>query len=116
MQHTHTRRVARWLDVRMGMFSHSSEDPATYAARLAEQVTVYEVLAAAVERRHEVFSVLEAAADPEIANQQLQELLHTDAAGAQWVMDLQLRRLAASERARVLAELERLKQELASAR
>jgi DNA gyrase/topoisomerase IV subunit A len=102
----------------MGIFGRtaSSEDPATNAASLADQVAVYEVLAAAMKRRREVFSILEAAADPESANQQLQELLQTDAAGAQWVMDMQLRRLAASERARVWAELERLKRELASAR
>jgi DNA gyrase subunit A len=102
----------------MSTFRHaeSSEDPDTHAARLEDQVAVYEVLVAAVERRHEVFSVIEAAADPDSANQQLQALLQTDAAGAQWVMDMQLRRLAASQRDKVLAELERLKQELKNAR
>lgn len=72
---------------------------------------MYEVLAAAMERRLEVFRVLEAAPDPETASRGLQELLRTDAAGARWVMDMPLRRMPRSERDRVTAELEHLRRE-----
>jgi DNA gyrase/topoisomerase IV subunit A len=96
--------------------ARSPGDEDTRLARLDAQIQAYEVLAAALEQRQEVFQVLEAAADLEVARRRLQEVLGTDSAGAQWVLDMPLRRIPRSERDKVTAELENLRRERADAR
>lgn len=74
-------------------------------ANLRTQIKIYEALVAALDRRQEVFDVLASAEDPDRARSRLQELLEVDEEAAQSVMDMQLRRLPASERERIVAAL-----------
>jgi DNA gyrase/topoisomerase IV subunit A len=78
--------------------------------RVEEQIHIYEALVAAIERRWEVYELLEGAENPEAANLGLQALLATDAAGATAVIDMQFRKLTVTERARVTEHLRELKQ------
>lgn len=71
---------------------------------------IYEALEAAVERRGEVFAVIETSVDTEKAQQELQALLGTDELGARAVLDLQLRRLSLAERAFIAERLRELRE------
>ncbi|MEJ7707799.1 MAG: hypothetical protein WKF82_11365 [Nocardioidaceae bacterium] len=79
-------------------------------AVIAEQMHIYEALEAAVERRGEVFAVIETSVDTEKAQQELQALLGTDELGARAVLDLQLRRLSLAERAFIAERLRELRE------
>lgn len=85
------------------------DDPAGRKANLTEQVKVFEALADALDRRQEVFELLGAAPDPDTARSQLEELLGIDTVGAQAVLDMQLRRVPASERDRITTQLQELR-------
>ena len=74
-------------------------------ANLVAQIKIYEALVAALDRRQEVFDVLASAEDPDDARSRVQELLEVDEEAAQSVMDMQLRRLPASERERIVTAL-----------
>jgi DNA gyrase/topoisomerase IV subunit A len=78
--------------------------------RVEDQIHIYEALVAAIERRWEVYELLEGAEDPEAANRGLQALLGTDEAGARAVIDMQFRKLTVTERAKVAEGLRELKQ------
>jgi DNA gyrase subunit A len=82
-----------------------ADDLATREANLVAQIHIYAALAKAMDRRQEVFDLLVAADDVQIARSDLQALLEVDEVGTQAVMDLQLRRLPAGERNRIMAAL-----------
>lgn len=84
-------------------------DAADALAHVEAQIHVYEALASAVERRREVYELLEEAEDPAAARLALQTLLGTDEVGAQAIMDLQLRRLTVTGRAMVTDRLHELR-------
>jgi DNA gyrase subunit A len=69
-------------------------------------------LAKALDRRQEVFDVLVASDDVESARSDLQALLEVDEMAAQAVMDMQLRRLPAGERQRIMVVLAELQANL----
>jgi DNA gyrase subunit A len=83
-------------------------------AHIEDQIHVYEALVTAVARRREVYDLLEEAEDPVAASRDLQTLLGTDEVGAQAVIDLQLRRLTATERATMAEKLRDLKHYLST--
>lgn len=87
----------------------SDRNTADDRAHVEAQIHVYEALAAALEHRREVYELLEAADDTATASRDLQTLLGTDEVGAQAVIDLQLRRLTVTERARIAEHLRELK-------
>jgi len=87
----------------------TDRDAAGDRALVEAQMHVYEALVSAVERRREVYELLEGAEDPAAASRELQTLLGTDEVGAQAVIDLQLRRLTLTERAKISEKLRELK-------
>lgn len=76
-------------------------DPAQQRALLRERLEILDALVAAVDRRHEVLDVVAGTATPEEAVPRLAELLACTEIGARAVLDAQVRRFAAGERARL---------------
>lgn len=74
-------------------------------AALTGRIEILEAICLALDRRREVFALLEAATDPNAALERLQEVLGLEPLGAKVVLDLQLQRLTASSRDRTSAEL-----------
>jgi DNA gyrase subunit A len=85
-------------------------------ANLVAQVKTYEALVAALDRGQEVFDALPSADDPGSARSRLQELLEIDEEAAQSVINMQLRRLPASEGDRIMAALQERRATLPGAR
>lgn len=94
----------------------ASDDLAGREANLSQQVRIFEALETALDRRQEVFELLGGAPDPDDARSRLQELLDIDDVGAEAVMDMQLRRLPASERDRITTQLRELRRSLREVR
>ena len=69
------------------------------------RIALLEALCTGMDRREEVFEVLEAAEDPDIALERLQEKLDLEPEGARAMLDMQLLRLTAAERDKTAAEL-----------
>jgi DNA gyrase subunit A len=82
--------------------------------QVSESLAMYEALVMAMERRREVFEVVEAASDPDAAIAGVQRLLNVNEVEARAVLDVQLRRFTARDRARVVEERDRLRTSLAS--
>lgn len=74
-------------------------------AALTDRIAILEAICVALDRRREVFALLEAAIDPNAAVESLQEELGLDSLGAHVVLDLQWQRLTVSSRERTSAEL-----------
>lgn len=74
-------------------------------AALTGRIAILEAICVALDRRREVFVLLEAATDPNDAVESLQEELGLDSLGAHVVLDLQWNRLTVSSRERTTAEL-----------
>lgn len=91
-------------------------DPATdqHVRSLRQRLEIYDALVAAADRRREVFEVVEAAPNGEVAIAHLVELLTVAELGARAVMDMQLRRLTVDERSRIRAWCEAARRELES--
>jgi len=87
----------------------SDRNPADDRAHIEAQIHIYEALVSAVDRRWEVYDLLEGAEDTASASRDLQTLLGTDEVGAQAVTDLQLRRLTVTERAKMVDKLRDLR-------
>jgi DNA gyrase subunit A len=99
-----------WLTDVMGRGQRREHDDEEVARRQArESLAIYETLAFAMERRREVFEVVEASLDPDEAITGVHVLLGVPELHARAVLDLQLRRLTARERARYAEERDRLR-------
>lgn len=86
------------------------------AYRLAEaekQAHIYRGLAKALDMLDEVIALIRRSPNAEQANKGLQELLEIDEVQAQAILDMQLRRLAALERQKILDRLAELEAQIA---
>lgn len=79
----------------------SDQDARDLLRSIDEQLLIYGAIESALDNRHAVMDVLEAAVDAEDARQHLGRLLQIDEVGTQAVLDLQFRRLTARERQKV---------------
>lgn len=82
-----------------------SADWAEREAALAERAALLEAVCVALNRRQEVFELLEASTDPNRALEEIQDRFGLEPAGPRAVLDLQLRRLTSGERDRIAVEL-----------
>lgn len=72
---------------------------------LIGRIALLEALCTGLDRRREVLEILEAAEDPDIALEKLQDKLDLEPEGARAVLDMQLLRLTTTERDKTAAEL-----------
>ena len=77
--------------------------------RALETLSIYEALARAMERRREMFEVVQGSPDPDAAAAGVQQLLGIDKHQARAVLDMQVRRFTARDQARIVEERDRLR-------
>jgi hypothetical protein len=87
---------------RDGGLRHEPEmEPDPDQRALDDRLAILDVLVAAVERRSEVFAVVESSEDPEDAVRRLQDLLGVSEVGAIEVLNMQWRRLTRRDRTEI---------------
>lgn len=79
-----------------------------------QSLAIYETLVVAMERRREVFDLIEGSSDPDDAIAGLQRLLQVSEVHARAILDQQLRRFTVRDRVRLVEERERLRKLVAS--
>jgi len=78
-----------------------------------ERAHILRALGKALDRLDDVIALIRAAESADVANERLQALLEIDELQARAILDMQLRRLAALERQKILAELAEREAEIA---
>ncbi len=78
-----------------------------------ERAHILRALGKALDRLDDVIALIRAADSADVANEQLQALLEIDELQARAILDMQLRRLAALERQKILGELSEREAEIA---
>jgi len=84
--------------------------------RIRDQLTVVDALVRAIDRRDEVFQVIEDSEDADEALRRVGRLLGVDKFGSRVVLDLQLRRLTRDQRQAIASEAEELRAKLPDGR
>ena len=90
----------------------SEPSAAQKAALLTEQLEIYEALDAALERRADVFQVIDSSESVDQARDALRDLLGISETGATAVLELQLRRIPGRERAKIAERCAEMRDEL----
>ncbi|MGI5950570.1 MAG: DNA gyrase subunit A [Brooklawnia sp.] len=99
--------ISHWVNHQLEVIRRRTQYRLDEAEKTAH---IYRGLVKALDMLDEVIALIRASANSEAANRGLQELLDIDEVQAQAILDMQLRRLAALERQKIidrLAELER---------
>jgi DNA gyrase/topoisomerase IV subunit A len=87
----------------------NDEDREAQKRHLVESLAIYEALVLAMERSHEILSLVETAADPDDAVAGVRRLLGVSHIQAIAVLDAQLRRFTLRDRGRITDERDRLR-------
>jgi len=99
-----------WLEHQVDVIQRRTR----YRLRKAEErAHILRALARALDRLDEVIALIRASSSADAANEQLQGLLEIDETQARAILDMQLRRLAALERQKILDELAEREAEIA---
>jgi len=99
-----------WLEHQVDVIQRRTR----YRLRKAEErAHILRALARALDRLDEVIALIRASSSADAANEQLQGLLEIDETQARAILDMQLRRLAALERQKILDELAERETEIA---
>jgi DNA gyrase/topoisomerase IV subunit A len=107
--------IPGWLNAIVGRRQRrEAQEREDRRVQASESLAMYEAIVLGMERRREVFDVVEASSDPDDATVGLQRLLNVSEVHARAVLDTQLRRFTTRDRERLVEERDRIRTLLGS--